>query len=335
MQPLAETECVVTGAAGFLGTELVRALLRAGLPPHRLRCLVRDESAALARGLPAPSLRRGDLRDTQTLERLVDGADLVFHLAGTLKAARARDYYAINRDATDGLARLVAARAPKSFVVHVSSLAAAGPSIDGSGSTAPPAQCTPVSVYGDSKRAGEVAMLRHRPDAVVVRPPVVYGPGDAATRLLFRQALAPVCAVPPRTRPLSVVHAADVVAALLAAARIQPRGEVFALDGPQRTDTHALLRAISAAAGRRARLLPVPLWLAGLAALGCDAVAKITGRAGYFNGDKVRELRAVGWVADGTRARDRLGLGPGIDLEDGLREVAQREGFARAGKQVT
>ena len=100
----------------------------------------------------------------------------------------------------------------------------------------------------------------------IVRPPVVYGPGDSATRLLFRSANAPLCFVPPRTAPLSVVHIRDVVGALLAVAHSQPMGATLALDGPDRTDAHALLSAIARVCGRRARLAPLPLGLAAAAA---------------------------------------------------------------------
>ena len=61
----------------------------------------------------------------------------------------------------------------------------------------------------------------------IVRPPVVYGPGDAATRLLFRQALAPLVAVPARRAPLSVIHSDDVVDALLAAIQRRPAGAIL------------------------------------------------------------------------------------------------------------
>ena len=101
-------------------------------------------------------------------------------------------------------------------VVLVSSLAAAGPSLDGADSNCGPAACRPVSVYGASKLQGELAFAESGLRHLIVRPPVVYGPGDSATRLLFAQALAPLCVVPLRPRPLSIIHVDDLVAALQA-----------------------------------------------------------------------------------------------------------------------
>jgi nucleoside-diphosphate-sugar epimerase len=323
---------LVTGATGFLGGLLVRRLVAAGVPAERLRCLVRDPVRAAAAGLPAASLCRGDLADPGGggLRTAVDGAGLVLHLAGTLKGHRAADYDLVNVDGTARLLAAIAAAArPGAHVVLVSSLAAAGPSVDGATSALPPDRARPVSWYGDSKRRGELLVVGSAQPWTILRPPVVYGPGDAATRLLFRQACAPVCAAPIRPQPLSVMHAEDVVAAVLAAAQRRPVAAVLPLDGPERTDTHAFLRAIAAACGRRARLLPVPLAVAGAAAWASDCWGRFWGTSSYFNRDKVRELRAAGWVADGGAARAALDWAAAVSLSAGLAEVARAEGLRR------
>jgi nucleoside-diphosphate-sugar epimerase len=322
------TRCFVTGAGGFLGGELVRTALRQGMSPDRVRCLVRRPEAAVAQGIPETSLVVGDLGDEAALAKGLDGVDVVFHLAGTIKGSRPSDFLPVNQRATQTLAAAIMRHAPAAFVVHVSSLAAAGPSMDGVGSDAEPDRCQPVSAYGESKRLGEIAMRECARRVAVIRPPVVYGAGDSATRLLFRSALAPLCFAPPSPRPLSVVHVRDAVAAMLLVATTQPVGATLPLDGPDRTDMHDLLRAIAESCGRRARLVAMPLAIAGAAAWACDGWSRITGRPLHFNRDKVRELRARGWVADGEALR-RLGLKPQMWLREGLREVAVAEGFAR------
>src|SRR5438270_75594 len=111
---------LITGGSGFIGGHLVEALCARG---ERVRCLLRRTSKWAS---PAEVVW-GDLVSGAGVEAALDGIDLVFHVAGTTKALSADDYYAGNVRATEKLALAVARRGMR--MVHVSSLAAMGPSL--------------------------------------------------------------------------------------------------------------------------------------------------------------------------------------------------------------
>src|ERR1700683_4227612 len=111
---------LVTGGSGFIGSHLVDRLCSGG---ETVRCLLRRKSN---RELPPQvEVVFGELVSGAGLEEAVCGVDTVIHLAGVTKALAVEDYYAGNVRAAENLARAVAGQAIR--LVHVSSLAAAGP----------------------------------------------------------------------------------------------------------------------------------------------------------------------------------------------------------------
>src|SRR5262245_23851854 len=134
----------VTGATGFVGGNLVDALRRRG---DEIACLVRrDDAASQVDTLAGCRCVRGDLDDTAALAALVEGAEVVYHVAGRIAARTDTEFLRTNRD---GTARVVeaAARAGVRRLLHVSSQAVTGPgpagvTRDESGTP------TPVTPYG-------------------------------------------------------------------------------------------------------------------------------------------------------------------------------------------
>jgi nucleoside-diphosphate-sugar epimerase len=124
-----------------------------------------------------------------------------------------------------------------------------------------------------------------------------------------------------------VIHVEDVVTALLLAGSGSAAACVVPLDGAERTDTHALLRAMADACGRRIRYVVLPRSLAVVAAGAADFWAAIARRPGFFSRDKVAEIHAPGWIADGRVARERLVFEPSVGLAAGLRGIAELEGL--------
>ncbi|GAA3654552.1 NAD-dependent epimerase/dehydratase family protein [Streptomyces chitinivorans] len=319
---------LVTGATGFVGTRLVRRLLAEG---HTVAALVRAPARAR---LPAPVERLdGDLADGRGLRRAAAwGADRVIHLAGTVRAVRPDGYAPVNAVGTRLLCEALAALPRPPRLVHCSSLAAAGPSPPGRPRREddPPA---PVSAYGRSKLAGEEA-LRAVAGAVsgtVVRPPIVYGPGDTdflpALLAAVRRGVLPVCGFGPRR--YSLIHVDDLCRLLLAAA---DRGATVGPGGGSRGIYHAgdgaghraedLAAAVAAVTGHRPpAAVPLPLPVAYAAARCAEAAARIRGRPSVFCRDKVRELARPAWVCGHERAARDLGFTPEAVWPAGLAEA--------------
>src|SRR5512139_1412868 len=176
---------LVTGGTGFIGSHLAEFLIREG---HEVTCLVRDTTKpGYLEGLPV-TMVRGDCTDRDSLTGAVRSADYIFHLAGLTKARREHEFYEVNVKGTENVVRAAQERnAGLKRFVHLSSLAAVGPSSTGR-PLAEDCEHRPVSAYGRSKSEAEQVVYGKRNDmpVTILRPPAVYGPRDRDLLLFFK-----------------------------------------------------------------------------------------------------------------------------------------------------
>lgn len=289
----------ITGATGFAGGHTVNELLRRG---HRLRALVRNPDAA---GLKDIELVKGDLASRDALTALVKDADAVVHLAGALTAFDRAGYFSVNANGTEALLDAAMAAGTPRFV-HVSSLAAREPRL---------------SHYAGSKRAAEEAVSRRSGalNAVIIRPPAVYGPGDKGTLPLIRELTRPVAAIPGRRDArFSLIHARDLARIIAASIEGGEQGIVEVSDGkPGGYAWPDLIAAASALRGAPVRAVFLPRAIPSAVALGAEGLARLQGRPGMVNRGKIAELYHPDWVS----REGPLALADPIGFERGFAET--------------
>lgn len=325
---------LITGASGFIGQHLAEALVGRG---DSVRCLVRSSSQTNLLEALGVELVRGDLGHPESLDAALDDVDVVFHLAGATTAFSAADFLRVNREGTENLASRCAALENPPVHVLVSSVAAAGPAPLGVlRSEADPPR--PISLYGQSKRAGEVAAesFAHLVPTTVLRPGIVFGPRNRETLPVFktiaRFRVHPV--VGWRTPRLSMIHVEDLIELMLRAAEAGRRipadpverstgaGYYFACaaEYPDYAQWGEMIKtALDRPYAPTLRLLgPLP-WIA---ALGSEVVARSRRRPDHFNLDKIREARALSWACSADAAARDLHFEPAKPLPQRIEETA-------------
>jgi nucleoside-diphosphate-sugar epimerase len=315
----------VTGATGFIGRHLTADLVERGV---EVRAIVRPDSPNAAPS--GAEIVRAPLKASALADAFA-GIDAVVHLAGVVSAVDAETYAAVNAGGT----REVAAAAALAGVrlVHVSSLAAAGPA-PASRPRSEDDPPSPITPYGRSKLDSERG-LHALPSLrwTVLRPGIVYGPGDRAVLPLFKLAaglVAPVVGRPGAA--YTFVYISDVVRAIEAALEGTSVGGTFFVGHPHPVTPRGLLETIQRTIGRRSALIHVPMPVTRVAAEVCEVVGRVTGRAMLINRWRYAELAAEGFVCRVDRMRDVLGVTAAVDLASGIAKTAEwyrREGWLR------
>ncbi|MCP3098166.1 NAD-dependent epimerase/dehydratase family protein [Myxococcus sp. K15C18031901] len=315
---------LITGAGGFLGIWLARALAARG---DTVTCLLRRGSDAS--GLKdVPHVRvEGDVTDAASLAPAVAGQEVVFHLAGVRRGATRDDFMRVNAEGTRLLCDAMVATGQRPRLVLVGSLAAMGPSSP----TRPHVEedaFAPHEWYGESKAEAEriAFSYKDRLPVTVSRPPRILGPGDRENLTFFKLVQKGIrLELVGGPRPLTMVDVEDVVDALILQAEHPAAvGEAFFCAGPGGPLSLEAVQDLGAKAlglkPRTVRLSPRVLTALASAA---DGVSRVTGRKLPLNRKLARQLLAPAWTCSSAKAERLLGFHPRRDLEDSIRRSAE------------
>ena len=303
---------LVTGANGFVGRALVSQLIRRG---RTVVGAVRDDSRDVPAG--ARRIRVGDLAADTDWRAAVGGIDVVVHLAARVHVTRDSsadplgEFRRVNVEGTNRLARQAAAAGVRRFV-FLSSVKVNGESGIYRESDVP----APNDAYGISKREAELSLTEiaaeTRMSVVVIRPPLVYGPGVKANFRALMLAVArgmplPFGAVDNRRSLVALDNLIDFI--IRCAEEPAAANETFLVSDGEDLSTPELIRRLAQAMGRRAWLVPVPARV-------------LTAVAALLNQRDAAQRLLGSLQVDISKARRVLAWAPPITVDEGLRRAA-------------
>jgi nucleoside-diphosphate-sugar epimerase len=315
----------LTGATGFLGGALARALRAGG---HRVRALVRNPAAAAALASLGIELHPGDITDKASMRAPMTGADGVFHVAGWYKIGLrdTRIPVAVNIDGTRHVLELMQELGIRKGV-YTSTLAVnsdtRGALVDESFRFSG----RHVSVYDWSKheahKVAEDFIARGLP-LTIVQPGLIYGPGDTSgVRTMFLQYLQRKLPAVPSGAAYCWAHVDDEVHGHILAMEKGKPGRSYFLAGPPHTIVEALDVAESITGIPAPKIRMPPTVLKGAAAL-MRVPAAIFSLPPSMMPESLRVLAGVTYLGDATRAREELGWRP-RPLREGLEQTLRYE----------
>lgn len=314
----------VTGATGFTGSHLCRALAE---KKYSVTALVREGKDI--GDLEKIGVRKitGDLADPVSFKGRIKGFDTVYHIAALYRVEGvSKDLFTtVNAGGTKALLDEAVAGGVKRFV-HCSTVGVQGEITD------PPAKedapYSPGDHYQQSKLEGEKIALDYfktgKISGVVVRPVGIYGPGDSRFLKLFRHINNGSFKMIGKGRALyHLTFVEDLVAGIiLAGENADISGEIYTLGGNEYLPLDDLVKLIGRVLGKKVSGLKIPLTPVYFASWMCEMICRplriepplFRRRLDFFTKDRAFDI---------SKARRELGYSPTVPLEEGLRRTAE------------
>lgn len=296
---------LVTGANGFVGRVLCEALVTSGRSVRKaVRAAAGDRNAIVV----------GEVGPATDWRAALSGVGAVVHLAARTHVLRETEpdplaaYLRVNAEGTERLARSAAARGVRRLV-FLSSVKVNGERTGEHPYTENDAP-RPEDAYGASKREAEEALARVAVETgletVVLRPPLVYGPGVKANFLRLMDYVARGVPLPlgAIVNHRSLIFAGNLAHAIVTALETPAAaGHTYLVSDGEDVSTPALIRMLAQAFGVKPRLLPVPLGALRIAATLAGKRAELARLAGSLQVDSSRIRRELGWRPPFTLAQ--------------------------------
>ncbi len=315
----------ITGANGFLGSHLIDRLLEKGDEVH---ALVRSTSNLRWLKGKKVQFHYGDVTgDLKGLREGLHDVDIVYHVAGVIRARKKEVYYKVNVEGTENVLKSCLEICPTvSRVVIVTSIAAHGPN-PGSHSMRENDACQPLTDYGKSKYEAERVAFRYQEQLPItfVRPPAIYGPRDEQILDFFKMVQKGLMLLPGREEKiLNLCYVQDVVSGMILSAE-SPKGvgQVFFIAADQNYPWKEISQIVSQVMEKKPITLSIPSSIVWMVATVMDAWSVVSGKTYSINRDYVKNFLQPNWAVDITKANKALGYQPAYSLEKGIRATVE------------
>ncbi|KGB83675.1 3-beta hydroxysteroid dehydrogenase [Rhodovulum sp. NI22] len=289
----------IYGGSGFVGRYIARRMAKEG---WRVRVAVRrPNEAGFVRpygvvGQVAPVFC--NIRDDESVRAVMQGADAVVNCVGILAETGRNRFDAVQHEGAERIARIAA----EEGIAHLVHLSAIG------------ADAEAESAYARSKALGEEGVLAHFPDAVILRPSVIFGPEDAFfNRFASMSRWGPVLGIVGADTKFQPVYVDDVAKAAVMGVLGQAAPGIYELGGPEVSSFRDLMADMLKVIHRRRLIMNIPFFLAGIMAGFFGFVQAVTGGLvanTILTRDQLRNLRRDNVVSEGAMGFDTLGISP-------------------------
>ena len=288
----------IYGGSGFVGRYIARRMAKEG---WRVRVAVRDPNRAIfvkpygVVGQVEPVFC--NIRDDASVAAVMQGADAVVNCVGILAPRGKNTFDAVQAEAPGRIARIAASHGI-TRMVHVSAIGAH--------------KCS-QSVYARTKAEGEEAVLTHMPNAMILRPSIVFGPEDQFfNRFASMSRLGPILPVVGAETKFQPVYVDDVARAAVMGLLGQAEGGIYELGGPDVNTFRELMGEMLQVIRRRRLVVNIPFWIARIMGAVFDVANKLS--LGLIPAqitlDQVRNLANDNVVSEGAKNFATLGIHP-------------------------
>lgn len=289
----------IYGGSGFVGRYIARRMAAEG---WRVRVAVRRPNEAMfvkpygAVGQVEPILC--NIRDDASVSAAMQGADVVINCVGVLNELGKNEFDAVQAEGAERIARLAAENAvPR--MVHLSAIGA---------------DSEADSEYARTKAQGEAGVLKHMPEAVILRPSVIFGTEDQFfNRFAAMTRMGPFLPLVGAGTKFQPVYVDDVAKAAVQGALGRAEAGIYELGGPEVKTFDALMRQMLDVVHRRRVIIGMPFWAARIMAGVLDIVKFVSFQLfpnHILTRDQVKNLRHDNVVADSARGFADLGIEP-------------------------